>query len=94
MSSELKPCPFCGGEAELNTIDESDSTVINAVWCIDCESEGGYYSTEAKAIKTWNTRTSEPETYDEIQAEINQLTEKLMVIKRKVLAKEEHRGGK
>ena len=62
MSETLKPCPFCGGEAE----------VIEAYgWLVQCTScfasvgqnctEGGFlagdYQTEAEAIAAWNTRT-------------------------------------
>jgi len=60
--SELKPCPFCGGEAI--TIQEHGWWVV----CADCSAEVGFegmsdtsgcygsYQTEAEAIEAWNTR--------------------------------------
>lgn len=46
----LEPCPFCGGAAEI----------VHArnyyAWCDSCETRGDWYSTEAEAIKAWNTR--------------------------------------
>lgn len=41
--SKLKPCPFCGGEAEWNSAGESDfSYLVNgyaSIRCFDCEAE-------------------------------------------------------
>lgn len=57
--SELKPCPFCGGEAEVHPSNDWDAKFIGAtffVWCDRCESRGDYYNTEAEAIEAWNTR--------------------------------------
>ena len=50
MSSELLPCPFCGGKAEIA------HSRNYYVWCDKCETRGDWYSTEAEAIKAWNTR--------------------------------------
>lgn len=47
---KLKPCPFCGGEAEIAYSRNY------YVWCDKCETRGDWYSTEAEAIKAWNTR--------------------------------------
>lgn len=67
---ELKPCPFCGGKAELKTMDlsaiEKDKKLY-AVWCVDDLStamSGGYahghfidnYGTEGEAVDAWNRR--------------------------------------
>ncbi len=70
MSTELLPCPFCGGEAqvmhmELDSIEEGWK--VWGVWCMDdlhAEEHGGYqhghfidnFVTEAEAIAAWNTR--------------------------------------
>ena len=50
MSNELKPCPFCGGKAELKN-DLQDRVV-----CTDCRANGPYFLTSNDAIEAWNTR--------------------------------------
>lgn len=50
---ELKPCPFCGGEAEL-VIDEPFRG-FTFVECHECGARGSI-SKEREAIKAWNTR--------------------------------------
>lgn len=51
---EIKPCPFCGGEAE---VIESDHSGTFFCWCDSCETRGNYYDTGAEAIEAWNKRT-------------------------------------
>lgn len=43
--SELKPCPFCGGEAEA--VHE-----INGMWTVECVKCGALVD----GIEAWNTR--------------------------------------
>lgn len=68
--SELKPCPFCGGQAETRLDDRW------WVHCVNCTCEIGFegmdengcyghFETEAKAIDAWNTRESQPCYADE-----------------------------
>jgi hypothetical protein len=51
---ELKPCPFCGGEAETSQ--------GGSAWFIHCktpdcfESHDDFHRTEPEAIAAWNTR--------------------------------------
>ena len=52
---ELKPCPFCGGEAEL-------SAPSGYVECVECGIQGPWGHNAEEAIAAWNTRT--PDTGD------------------------------
>jgi len=45
---ELRPCPFCGGEAFVSYIDGEF-----AVECVDCEC-GTRYGKQDEAIAAWN----------------------------------------
>ena len=54
--SELLPCPFCGGEAEvLNDLRKPEFYPFS-VHCTECISWSNTYSTEAEAIAAWNSR--------------------------------------
>lgn len=79
--SEIKllPCPFCGGEAIINTIephkhqtpfgglmpDYEGETFIECVYC----SCGISAETEAEAIKKWNTRKPMERIIEQLEAE-------------------------
>lgn len=54
--TELKPCPFCGGEARYT---EKSRFHIGWVYCPGCGAASGYYNTEAEAIAAWNTRAEQ-----------------------------------
>ena len=53
MSEELKPCPFCGGEAR---IVQASGRMLFCVVCDDCDASGGHYFTEEDAATAWNDR--------------------------------------
>ena len=57
MPNELKPCPFCGGEAEVRTTDLGTYKVV----CIECPTDMGRYWSWAKkeAIAAWNRRAND-----------------------------------
>ena len=50
--TELKPCPFCGGEAEVYAQAFNKYSVI----CSNCYCVKGSYGTKEKAIEEWNRR--------------------------------------
>jgi Lar family restriction alleviation protein len=57
---ELKPCPFCGGEAELSVRQHTDEygSVGNAYCrCTACATEQPLSWTATIAVEHWNTRT-------------------------------------
>ena len=62
MNKELKPCPFCGGKAQL----EHDGITVNSyVRCFECHARtkaiavAPYHCSDDKAIELWNQRTGE-----------------------------------
>ena len=54
----LKPCPFCGGPAELHSA-RSDRRRPSIVICASCETAGSEAPTGKKAVAAWNTRAGE-----------------------------------
>ena len=51
MTMELKACPFCGGEAEVEAEDG-----IYSVVCVDCEARGPLAYRADNACVLWNRR--------------------------------------
>ena len=65
---ELKPCPFCGGEAKIEHSYKFGSTTrYSLVKCqnYECGIEGKWimestsYASDERAIKAWNRRANE-----------------------------------
>lgn len=50
--SELLPCPFCGGEAELTGFKAPEFWV----WCPSCKASTDAHTCKGGAIAAWNTR--------------------------------------
>ena len=48
---KLKPCPFCGGKAEMIA-----RGVLYCVTCSKCDCKGDFLDTPAAAAKVWNRR--------------------------------------
>ena len=62
---ELKPCPFCGGEAFLQSHRVMGDERFTESWvlCLDCLGQTRQYLSAKKAIEAWNRR-SESEVLD------------------------------
>ena len=52
--TELKPCPFCGGEAHV--VETIHGKTLPWVRCKDCGMETPMLDTEEEAIEAWNRR--------------------------------------
>lgn len=63
MSEKLKPCPFCGGKAEIRTMIYAG----NALYYVRCPRINCFihcftkkkYETEAEAVEAWNRRVND-----------------------------------
>ena len=61
MNKELKPCPFCGGKAEL----KHDRVHYSYVMCMECHARtmfievAPYHCSNDRAIEYWNHRAGE-----------------------------------
>ena len=56
MAKELKPCPFCGGEAKHKHIFQNPDKCM--VGCSRCDAGiDGVFENEAEATEYWNYRT-------------------------------------
>ena len=64
MDRELPlPCPFCGGNAELDHVEHPPRVVDDLITkffyrCDSCACCGGWGRSETSALKMWNTRTN------------------------------------
>jgi len=83
MSEELKPCPFCGGEASRSTGENGDGTPWKYVECLDCaamaeeqewQNRTGVANEIAVAINAdRNTRPDKPLTVEQLTLGISEL---------------------
>lgn len=59
---ELKPCPFCGGEAERKEdtacMGHGDFCTYQIIQCKECGARvtGGYYGENDNTVEKWNRR--------------------------------------
>lgn len=60
---ELKPCPFCGGEATMQAPNMHRMTCIT---CKECWMSSGYGTPEEVAAK-WNRRAEPAPTVDTVE---------------------------
>lgn len=59
MSEELKPCPFCGGEASIAC--GSVMSLSRWIECEVCQAEGPLEESNESAIGAWNRRVESTE---------------------------------
>lgn len=56
--TELRKCPFCGGEARIERTDCIGSINYHYGYCIQCGARTDEYATKKGAIEAWNKRVS------------------------------------
>ena len=67
--SELKCCPFCGGEAKIATYDWGYSVKEYWIYCNPCDCASGRYHSKEEAINAWNTRTPMANIVEKLEEE-------------------------
>ena len=53
MANELKPCPFCGGKAEVRFMCRRPY-----IMCVKCHAQTACYNIYKKAKEAWNKRVA------------------------------------
>lgn len=64
ITEELKPCPFCGGEAERFTIgaEEPNNAGGDVISCTRCEASSHVeFGRKENLVSRWNTRAASPD---------------------------------
>ena len=56
----LKPCPFCGGKAEIVSTDRFVDVSCKHLWCRGY-ADSVMYNSEKEAIEAWNRRSDPDE---------------------------------
>ena len=64
MSDQLKPCPFCGGSAQVTIGHSCSMYAISYITCVECGATGEKFANRSEyensaSIKAWNNRTGE-----------------------------------
>ncbi|WP_404415416.1 Lar family restriction alleviation protein [Brevundimonas vesicularis] len=87
-AGELKPCPFCGGEAEIIHLDDGDNAGGSCVCCTKCQASGNVeFGRKENFVDNWNRRAhpSPPPAADadrvrELEGEVTHLRDALLGI--------------
>ena len=54
---EMKPCPFCGGEARLVSVWQGSYGFVYGIMCFEgCSALSAYCKEKQEAIERWNRR--------------------------------------
>ncbi|HUS89670.1 MAG TPA: Lar family restriction alleviation protein [Desulfosporosinus sp.] len=81
MNDKLKPCPFCGGEADVSIGHNGENEELIYVECVSCAGMANMYKYRAEAITAWNARTKDPQVAD-LQAEVKRLEGEIKKLKK------------
>ena len=69
--SELKPCPFCGSEAELTIVPGYFKSGLSSsgwhVRCLNCYCSQPPYMSDHDAVEAWNRRVSDGSKVHKLQ---------------------------
>lgn len=58
MSKELKPCPFCGNDAEILELEYKEQQKVYGIRCKSCFCKTGYYTSKSGVREAWNRRAN------------------------------------
>lgn len=57
LNEELKPCPFCGGDAEIVNIEEGENAGGSCVCCTRCMASSNVeFEFKENFVSNWNRR--------------------------------------
>lgn len=57
MTQELRPCPFCGYEAEYDKEhDQFGGAEFDVIQCKNCATQTALWNSKENALIAWNTR--------------------------------------
>lgn len=59
MSSEIKPCPFCGGEAAVECSGGAFAIVCRSCGCRTATRTKGWKPSYEEAAEAWNRRSND-----------------------------------
>lgn len=66
--TELKPCPFCGGKAELVGTGNFCGNCAYSVSCTSCNCNTDWLANKKEVVEAWNKRAFDYETANHISS--------------------------
>ena len=75
FEEELKPCPFCGGEAKLHEQKHREYASTYYVECKNCECKTIEFLNKDDACERWNTRKPIDRIVEKLRTERDELHE-------------------